>query len=328
MLVTLTCPTCSAILKMSSSASADQTFQCPRCGATFDAAGASAAQAHRPVPSQPMPASEADVVRPSPSADSPGARHDEDDFDERRPPLKKRSRALTAFLVVLGVAWLGVGACGGLYYLALRAANKASREMQTALAEAEQEMAAGNDVEQAEPADEELTAIRALVDRFAFIERTGASYHVELKPNATDADVARLKVVPNMTSLSMGTGDKLTDDALVHLKDFKDLEHLDLSNTPLNDAGLAQLKKLTKLEILVLSGTKITDAGLVHLKDMKELSVLKLDNNPNITDAGLIHLKALPSLNVVDLKETKITPRGLDDLRAALPGAIIHAEAK
>jgi hypothetical protein len=95
----------------------------------------------------------------------------------------------------------------------------------------------------------------------------------------------------------------------------------------LTDAGLAHVKPLTKLFSLGLDGTKITDAGLVHLKGLPELGTLRLDDNPGITDAGLVHLKGLEKLGLLNVMKTKVTPKGVAALKAALPKLDVLADA-
>src|SRR5439155_9453289 len=60
------------------------------------------------------------------------------------------------------------------------------------------------------------------------------------------------------------TDKKIKDSDLTRLKEFKDLENVQLGYTPITDAGLAHLKDLPNLRILVLLDTKVTDKGLQH----------------------------------------------------------------
>jgi len=112
-------------------------------------------------------------------------------------------------------------------------------------------------------------------------------------------------------------GHAITDDGLLHLKDFPNLQCLDLSGTQISDDGLVHLKGLTNLRSLDLAGTHITDAGLVHLKDLTKLEKLSLDGT-RICDAGLEHLKGFENLELLYLN-SEVTTEGVSKLKQALP---------
>ena len=90
----------------------------------------------------------------------------------------------------------------------------------------------------------------------------------------------------------------VTDGRLVHLKELRNLESLDLSSTRVTDAGLVHLKGLTNLQALTLDRTQVTDAGLVHLKGMTNLEKLRLEET-QVTDTGTAELKqSLPNCEI------------------------------
>lgn len=68
---------------------------------------------------------------------------------------------------------------------------------------------------------------------------------------------------------------KITDKALVHLKDLKTLEYLNLYETGVTDNGLANLTGLTKLKNLYLWNSKVTKEGVDKLK--KSLPKVKIN---------------------------------------------------
>lgn len=112
------------------------------------------------------------------------------------------------------------------------------------------------------------------------------------------------------------------DADLARLADSTGLRTLDLFGTRVTDAGLAHLAGLTGLRALYLESTGVGDAGLVHLGRLTALETLTLSGT-RVTDAGLARLKALRGLRALDLSGTAVTDRGVDDLRRALPGAVI-----
>jgi hypothetical protein len=115
---------------------------------------------------------------------------------------------------------------------------------------------------------------------------------------ATDADVALVKVLPKV-------------------------QQLDLHNTGVTDAGLANIAGMTTLTQLHLNGTAITDAGLAHLKGLSNLEYLNLYNT-GVTDAGVKNLDGLKKLRKLYLWQTKVTDAGAKALKSAVPEIIVN----
>ena len=112
------------------------------------------------------------------------------------------------------------------------------------------------------------------------------------------------------------TKTKITDAGLVHLRDCKNLQHLDLDhNKGITDAGLEQLQGLTEMKYLGLSGTTVQGTGLKFLRGMKKLTKLNLDFTP-ISDDGLANVQEFVTLTDLRLARTKITDAGLEKLKA------------
>jgi hypothetical protein len=105
------------------------------------------------------------------------------------------------------------------------------------------------------------------------------------------------------------------DFGLRHLREIRQLNHLDLSHTLVSDHGLEHLKGLTELQVLHLTGTKVTDAGLENLKGLTKLQRLHLDEAKYVTGAGLKHLKGLTQLQWLYLEQTSVTDAGLEHLK-------------
>jgi len=132
--------------------------------------------------------------------------------------------------------------------------------------------------------------------------------------SVTDAGLAHLKPLTNLTTLSLWTAMRVGDAGLAHLQTLTNLTLLNLNATQVTDAGLAHLKPLTKLTYLNLAGTQISDAGLVHLKTLTKLRDLNLDGT-RVSDAGLVHLKTLTNLTVLSLNHTQVSDAGLAHLK-------------
>ncbi len=88
--------------------------------------------------------------------------------------------------------------------------------------------------------------------------------------------------------------------------------------------GLAYFKECKNITGLDLSETKVSDAGLAHFKDRKNITNLYL-NTTRVSDAGLPDLAGLLSLAAAetDLRNTRISLRGHEQLKTALPNCKI-----
>ncbi|MCE9566473.1 MAG: hypothetical protein K8U57_31000 [Planctomycetes bacterium] len=106
----------------------------------------------------------------------------------------------------------------------------------------------------------------------------------------------------------------VTDKAVEVIREFKELESLDIWGTQLTDTGLGQLHTLRRLKKLILGRTRITDAGMPTLARFPELTELRL-NFDNVSDAGLPPLKGL-KLQLLALEATATSDAGLKDIAA------------
>ncbi len=130
----------------------------------------------------------------------------------------------------------------------------------------------------------------------------------------SDAGMKHLKPLKNLVSLSLA-GNPIGDAGLEHLKGLTNLDHLNLRGTPITDAGLAHLQPMKKLGILLLAGTKVGDAGLQFLQPLENLGQLELSGTA-VTGAGLKHLRTLKNLIYIHMDATRVSDAGLADLAA------------
>lgn len=163
----------------------------------------------------------------------------------------------------------------------------------------------------------------------------------------TDAGLAPLASHPALRSLSIH-GNRLSDEALVHIQNIPTLEililqgnftndaletvavlpnlkHLDLTQSYINDTGLVDLPPLPHLETLILNQTDITHAGLESIAELKRLAHLHVGDTA-VDDGAVEHLKNLVQLETLFIKRTNISAEGVADLLPALPPTckIIH----
>ncbi|MHC4708245.1 MAG: leucine-rich repeat domain-containing protein, partial [Planctomycetota bacterium] len=143
-----------------------------------------------------------------------------------------------------------------------------------------------------------------------------------------------LKMMPLLKNLRLNL-EKLSDDAIASLTEFKSLESLELPgsvtdrdmahlgelgnlkrlyvHTEITDAGLRHLANLESLEELQLYGKGITDEGMSHVSKLNNLKTLTIRNCP-VTNAALAKLATLKSLKILALYDTKVTISGLNQL--------------
>jgi hypothetical protein len=108
-----------------------------------------------------------------------------------------------------------------------------------------------------------------------------------------------------------------SDAGMKYLKDFNDLQYLDLRDAKATNAALNNLTGLVRLNSLDLNSTGVTDDNLEHLEESSQLRELNLGST-GITDDGLQHLKGLSHLQVLDLGETRVSDAGLEHLKALI----------
>ena len=82
---------------------------------------------------------------------------------------------------------------------------------------------------------------------------------------------------------------KLKDEDLKFLKDYTELQILDLSNNQITNQGLAHVASLVELTKLTLDGNTIDDQGIAQLKRLNKLERLSVDGT-EVTLAGLRNL--------------------------------------
>ncbi len=91
-----------------------------------------------------------------------------------------------------------------------------------------------------------------------------ACFFISPWPNGV---VSKLPPPQQPFGLSFNAEDSgLTNASLKELAEFKELQLLDLRNTPVTDAGLKELVGLKGLKTLLYGGSKVTQEGLTELR--------------------------------------------------------------
>mgnify|MGYP001336918556 FL=1 len=106
----------------------------------------------------------------------------------------------------------------------------------------------------------------------------------------TNEDLIKLKPLKsNIAWLDIG-GSQITDEGMMHLSTFHNLERIHLENTGITDNGIESLISLNKLTYLNLHGTKITNSSLEQIGEIQSLKSLYIWNT-NVTEEGIKQLK-------------------------------------
>ena len=148
--------------------------------------------------------------------------------------------------------------------------------------------------------------------------------HLQYADDITDKGMEAIGNMVGLESLCIN-GAEITDVGLMHLRNLKKLEYLDLNlhSLQISDAGMVHIGNMPALRHLCLADTQITDAGLSNLQSLTNLDELDLSANA-ITDAGLQYLKRLKKLKTLDLGGTQVTPDGIRELQKSLPNTKIE----
>jgi Leucine-rich repeat (LRR) protein len=166
--------------------------------------------------------------------------------------------------------------------------------------------------------------------------------------NVKDDVMAALPTAtPNINILYMPGCKQITDAAFSHVSKLKKVNNFFARDTQFGDQGMAAISSLPNLMIVQVGNTRVGDAGLLKYCDQKSPVDRLVIDNTKVTDKGLVNLYKLPNLrslsltadNITDasvpsliklkklqglgVRHTKITPAGIDRIRAALPNCSI-----
>ncbi len=153
----------------------------------------------------------------------------------------------------------------------------------------------------------------------------------------SDAGLKELVGMPALQAIAIEPGAPVTDAGLASLAKIKTLESIRVRGTKVTAAGLKHLAGL-KLHTLALDDALITDATLRELREMNLLHALSIAigkgrrptsletvtwmrlDKTQVTDAGLQELRGMTSLEGLSRDRSRITEKGVAELRKAIPG--------
>jgi len=103
------------------------------------------------------------------------------------------------------------------------------------------------------------------------------------------------------------------DKRLACLKNFPNLQRLDLGASDVSDKGLPLVGALKKMVFLFMSRSLVTAAGLPHLTGLNHLTTLHLSYTP-LGGGSLAALASLPALVEVELDRCQLTDSQINSL--------------
>jgi Leucine-rich repeat (LRR) protein len=123
----------------------------------------------------------------------------------------------------------------------------------------------------------------------------------------TDLGMERLRKIPSITDLNLYAVEKITDVGISYIRDWKNLERLNLHGADITDTSVQQyVSGLTALKALDISFTM----GNLKILDLAETA---------ITDRTLTALAANKSLRKLYLSGSQVTSAGVEAFRRANP---------
>ncbi len=158
----------------------------------------------------------------------------------------------------------------------------------------------------------------------------------------TDAAFKHFAKMKNLNYLSIGPRNsksrlKISGSGLGLISDLKNLEDLDLLDSPIDDPGLANLSglnlkrlelrhpaisdrgidaisKITGIESLVITDAAITDKAFAAIGTLTNLRVLSLIDCPNVTGKGIARLRGASSLSCLCLQGCAVDDAGVSGI--------------
>lgn len=125
----------------------------------------------------------------------------------------------------------------------------------------------------------------------------------------TDLAFEQLKSLENVTHLDCYYCDFITDGAIAYLKDWKNLESLNLRGTDVTSRTFEHVSHMNKLKVLDVSFSRVNDNGFEQLAELEELRELHIGGN-KMRGLGLPLLRMLPALRHLDVNGSQRTDSG------------------
>lgn len=126
----------------------------------------------------------------------------------------------------------------------------------------------------------------------------------------TDVGLEYLKPLKHVRELSLYYAEYITEDGLANMRDWKELEVLNLRGTRVTSKVFEHIGKMTNLRSLDLAFTQIDDEGFEQLSNLPKLERLAIGGN-RLTGSSLPLLKLLTTLTDLDVGGIQRVDSGL-----------------
>jgi hypothetical protein len=152
----------------------------------------------------------------------------------------------------------------------------------------------------------------------AGLEKLSRCWNLEgmglLLPKMTNKGMMVLATLPKLRQLTIFDS-PIDGNGLVHLRPLKDqIEVLQLEGTLVSDEDLIHLRDFNVLRALRLNRTKLTGTGLRHIRDLPKLKWMSLGGT-ELTDDAFPHIAKMPVLERLVLHGVSVSPDSLLLLR-------------
>jgi hypothetical protein len=116
----------------------------------------------------------------------------------------------------------------------------------------------------------------------------------------TDQGLAYLKTATNLREVNLAYAEKIGDPAHAVVKQWKNLQKLNLRGTVIADETAASAASLPELEVLDLADTIVGDVGVEALAGARKLKELSI-GNIRMSEVGFQSIRQLTTLSSLDL---------------------------
>ncbi len=168
---------------------------------------------------------------------------------------------------------------------------------------------------------------------------------LDRNPELTDEGLAKLMTLTELERLDLSLMKGIQGTFLREASRLRKLRELDVQDTSFQGENLAFLAGHPQIHRLTLPKTNIKDDHLRYLPEMPELRLLSIGHTP-VTEKGLVHLKKVPlihlyirgenvtsewvphlsqmrTLEYLSIRESKMEPTDIEELKAAIPNCDI-----
>jgi len=153
------------------------------------------------------------------------------------------------------------------------------------------------------------------------------------RSDVTDAGLKDIAALSNLQQLALFSTD-ITGESFAELTKLPKLQVLDAGACRLVMSNLRFLPKCKSLRILRIDGVALSREGAQYIAQCPALADLAVPHNSNVTDYVIAPLVQLKSLKKLDLRQTKVTTKGIGKLsvlhleRLELPGLQPYTKAE